>query len=209
MRHGLALVCLIYATCTKADPYVFNNYHHISFDGIRPTIYELKDNNWHIKVNSSSSFILVPFESPRTIRNISFLWKKDGTLNIDGPKRQTQKSGDDSYLKLGFMTEGRAPLIPFFAPSWIKAVRKFTKLSSDKLIYHLFGGPKEPGSEWNNPYSSDVKMRSIASMTRTDGWNEANYTSKITQKITGFWIMADGDNTKSSFQTWLKALYFH
>ena len=78
--------------------------------------------------------------------------------------------------------------------------------SSDKMIYIISGSKHEHGQHWKSPFSDEVEIIAAGSRTQPDGWNVSEYTFKNAQSIVGLWIMADGDNTQSTFTSKLKSL---
>ena len=100
---------------------------------------------------------------------------------------------------------GEAPSIPFFAPAWIKAIGDNMKLPSDKLLYLVVGAKNKPGARWESP-SDSMNFLALASTPGKDGWMKVDHTFKTPHKVVGLWIMADGDNPESVFETRVKSL---
>lgn len=183
-----------------------NNTTHITFKRIKPNTFDFKDNTLAIRVNNSASFLLLPFEKIRKINGISFQWKKQGTININNELQEETRKGDDAYLRVVLIIEGEYPLINPLAPKWVKKVRKTLRYPSDKMICIVPGSRHEDGQHWKSPYSSDVEIIAVGSTTKKDGWNFSEHTFENSQPVVGLWIMADGDNTQSTFTSMLKSL---
>jgi len=182
------------------------NTTHITFKRIKPNSFVFKEDSLTVQVNSSASFILLPFESPIEINKISFQWKKKGMIDIsDGLQEETLK-GDDAYLRIVLIIEGKYPLMNPLAPKWVKQVHKILKYPSDKMICIVPGSRHKVGQHWKSPYSNDVEIIAVGSDTKKDGWNFSEHKFEKSQPVVGLWIMADGDNTQSTFTSQLKAL---
>ena len=116
------------------------------------------------------------------------------------------KAGDDAVIRIGLIKSGEAPMIPFFAPVWIKAIKEHMKLPGAEMQYLIAGGPAAPGATWVSPYTSSMSMLQVQSTSEADGWHLAQHTFAEPLKIVGLWLMSDGDGAKSSFVVSLKDL---
>ena len=182
------------------------NTTHITFKRITPNHFDFEDKIVTIKVDKSASFLLYPFKNKRNIKMVSFQWKKQGMINVKDANHEETRQGDDTYIRIGLVIEGEDPFVNPFAPKWVKIVRETLHYSSNKMIYVISGSRHEHGQRWESPYSDDVEIIAAGSRTQPDGWNISEYTFKNAQSIVGLWIMADGDNTQSTFTSQLKAL---
>lgn len=179
---------------------------HVTFKRIAQNTFDVKDNVLTFRVDKSSSFLLVPFENVTEVNKISFQWKKQGVINVKDAQHEETRQGDDAYLRVGLILEGQASLMNPLEPKWVKTVRETLHHPSDKMIYMTPGSRHQNGQHWRSPYSNDVEIIAVASKTNPDGWNLSEYTFEETQSVVGLWIMADGDNTQSTFTSELKAL---
>jgi Protein of unknown function (DUF3047) len=182
------------------------NLTHISFKQITPNHFDFKDDVITIQVDKSASFLLYPFKNKKDIKTVSFQWKKQGTIDVKDASYEETRQGDDAYLRIGLVIEGEDSFNNPFAPKWVKTVRETLHHSSDKMIYIISGSKHEHGQRWKSPYSDEVEIISVGSRTQSDHWNISEYIFKNSQTIVGLWIMADGDNTQSTFTSKIKAL---
>jgi len=178
----------------------------ISFESIPKTKYEFSKEAIKISVQQSSSALVMPLEKVVTINKISFFWKLDGEVKTSSAEHESTKSGDDFPLRVGLCVYGPKPLIPFFAPAWVKKIRDILIHPSDQMTYLVAGSKHRPLDEWKSPYSNSMNQISLPDTPLKEGWREVNYHLKKDLRIVAIWIMADGDNTKSSFTTYLKNL---
>ena len=184
-----------------------DSFTHITFDGIPTTKYHLDNKALVAHVKNSSSVLLKAFDKKKSLKSISFKWKSQGILKTESASQEQTKSGDDAILRVGLILSGKAPMVPFFAPAWIKKSRDALKLPSNKMIYLTVGSKNKPGSQWESPYSSSIISIALPS-TEEEKFYRASHKFPKSIDIVGLWIFADGDNTKSSFNSTLWDLKF-
>jgi len=209
VSHGaLFIMLLVWATASICSPLNLKTAQikHLKFKGLKSTVYQVNADGIEIKVDGSASALIIAFDKPVTLNHFSFKWKKTGILKVRSSNQEASKKGDDAYFRFGLLQHSKKPLVPFFAPSWVKAVSKFLKLPSDKLIYYFVGAQHNPGTEWSSPYNSDIKNRSVMSKKGKDGYLTVSVTLLKPIKLSGLWLMSDGDNTNSNFSLTVKEL---
>lgn len=182
------------------------SFHHVTFDALPPSVYGRDDDTIRIDVDKSSSFLLQAFERPLLVKDLSFEWKSIGDLHVNDAAMQKRKDGDDARLRIGLIVAGDAPMVPFFAPSWVKMVRDHLKHPAGEIMFVLAGTPVARGSSWPSPYNDDMQLIAANQKDLADGWHEGRWHLDKPRQVVGLWIMADGDNTKSKFTTWLRKL---
>ena len=182
--------------------------HHIGFEDIKPTeySYDSKQKVLTAKVVESSSILVIPFDSIELINQVSFAWKASGKLPSTDLAKLNEKEGDDAVLRVGLLVHGEPPMFSFTAPAWLKKVSKVLKYPSDKLLY-LVAGLEKQGAKWYSPYSDTIEQIAINAVPADDKqWKMSMHSFKEPLKAVGVWIIADGDNSKVTFQTELKNL---
>lgn len=184
-------------------------FKHITFDELTPTQYRNDGDTLVLTVKSSASFLVLPFDKVRTVKKVTFEWQGDAVAAVKDAAHEASKDGDDAPLRLGLIMSGEPPIVPFFAPAWIKSVRGTLKLPSDKLLYLIPQARHKPGEKWTSPYSDSIECVALADTAATkDGWRKSRLELPTALPIVGLWIMADGDNTQSSFTSRLRNLRF-
>jgi len=207
--HRYILACaLLFPLKSLAETIVFDegDITHIKFKKIPPNKFEINNNLINIAVNNSSSFLLIPFKEIKLVKEVTFKWKKNGFLNIKNAKQEETRSGDDAYLRIGLMIEGKNLLPNPLAPRWVKKVKEILNYSSNRAIYLSPNTMHNAGEYWKSPYSNKVDIIAVASVKITHGWKLSKHTFDSSQAVVGLWIMADGDNTQSTFTTTIKTL---
>jgi hypothetical protein len=182
------------------------DFRPIVFDGIPATLYERSGEELKMTVNKSSSFILRPFDKPRSVSGVTFAWRSEGELKMKDVATERTKAGDDTRLRICLLISGEEPLIPFFAPAWVKAIRDAMKLPADKLHCLVAGSLAKPGETWPSPYDDSIELEAVGSTIDGKGWHRVDAKLARPIDVVGLWIMADGDDTGSEFTTWLKDL---
>jgi hypothetical protein len=203
----LASTCLFPLTLL-AETIIFDKekVNHINFKKIPPNQFEIKSNLISIEVNKSASFLLIPFKNTKTVKEVTFEWKKDGLLNVKNSQHEETRSGDDAYLRVGIMIEGKKLLTNPLAPKWVKRVRETLNHSSNRVIYLSPNTQHQAGEHWKSPYSNEVDIIAVASEKIDQGWQLSKHIFDSSQSVVGLWIMADGDNTRSTFTTKIKTV---
>ena len=180
----------------------------ISFKRIPPNQIEFKEDSIVFQVRESASFLLYPFGSVKKINQLRFDWKSKGELNVLNAKHEATKKGDDARIRLGLILKSKADFIDLFGtPEWIRKSAEVLNHPADRIVFLLPGVFHEPGTSWKNPYSPKVDMISIPSTDLSDGWKQSEFLFEIPLETVGFMIMADGDNTHSSFSSEIKNLH--
>ena len=183
-----------------------NAFVHVTFKGLKPTIYSNDGPDLIAKAHASASFLLLPFTQIRIVKMVSFVWQGEALSAVKNPTHEATKDGDDAALRIGLILAGDPPLIPYFAPSWLKAVRGVLKLPSNKMIFLVAGARHNPGEIWRNPMSDSIEYVAVGDHSKADGWRTAEVPLQGSKELVGLWIMADGDNTESKFTTRLRNL---
>jgi len=210
MPRNLSWLALLVVTAQlNAEQVVLdkNNFEHIHFKRIKPNQVRFKDDAINFDVNKSASFLLLAFDDIRSIRTVSFQWNADGMLNKNSIEHEKSRKGDDAWLRVGLIIEGQLDHVPEpLLPRWMKQVRQTLKHEFSKMVYLIPDALHTPGDTWKSPFSSDVDMISVDSRDMDGAWKQASYEFTKPQQVVGLWIMADGDNTGSIFESRLRNL---
>ena len=181
-------------------------FFHLTFDDIPATNYQISNNMITANVTKSSSIFFHPFKKIIDVNHVSFEYQSSGNFKKMSPDQEKTKDGDDAPIRIGLILKGDGAMVPFFAPAWIKKTKKELHFDTNKMIYIAGGLQSPPHSNWENPFSDSIMVRTAHCVKRSDSWYQCHSKFKKTQQVIGIWILADGDNTKSSFKTILKNL---
>jgi len=212
-RFGFVRFSMFMLLCTnnlfaetqiKPVPLQSDVFEHISFSRIKANRYTYHDQQLQIDVDGSASFLMMPFDTVRQVNKVSFEWRSDGVPHVKDSLHEKKRGGDDAVFKIGLLlkTENSLPN-PFFL-SWIKQVDKLLKFPSDHLVYLVPNAQHPVGEQWENPYNHRATMISVNSHAEISGWQACSYNFQQPLDVVGIWLMADGDNTNSSFTSHVK-----
>jgi len=181
-----------------------DDFEHIQFKKIRASTYTFHDQLLQIDVDKSASFLMLPFDEVKKIDRVSFEWRSEGRLQIDSPQHEEQRNGDDAVFKLGLLQKSEDSFLNPFLPPWMKRVEALLKYPSENMINLVAAAKHAPGEQWPNPYNKRVTTIAVGSVSSGQGWMKASYQFAQPVDVVGLWLMADGDNTGSSFSTYVK-----
>jgi hypothetical protein len=182
------------------------HYAHVKLGSLRPTRYDNRGAELILRVDRSASFLLMAFRQPKTVSQVSLRWKSSGKLRVATKGQEETKAGDDYRLRVGLLVAGDPPSLPFFAPGWMRAVRDHLKWPSSDMLYVVVGTHHPAGARWKSPYSNSIEYLAAGATAGADGWNRSSARLPNPLSVVGLWIMADGDNTGSTFRTVLAEL---
>jgi hypothetical protein len=195
------------AVAQESNPLSKLNLTEIKFEKIRPTEFEFGDKQIAFKVNQSSAALIGVLDPPLMVSKISFEWKSSYQASGRTEQEMT-KAGDDFPLRIGLIIKGKAPMVPFFAPKWIKALKEILKVPSDRMLYLVLGSGQKPGTNWPSPYSDSIENLAVVGGQTADGWIRVDAEPGALELV-GYWLMADGDDRKLSFETQIRNLRFN
>lgn len=178
----------------------------VKYGSIPSTTYQFFGKELTATVNSSASGLVYPFPHWRSVQRISFKLKIKGRLDLSSAKVEASKKGDDNYFRIGLMVSGKAPFVPFFAPGWVKLTRDYLKHPSNGMQVYFVNAQHKPGATWFSPYSKSIQIYSVTGVMTGDGYSQFTIKLKQPIKVVGLFLLADGDDTKSSFKVWVKNL---
>jgi len=195
---------LLAETQAEILPMQADYYEHIKFGTIKASHYSFRQQQLQVDVNNSASILMLPFDTVKHVKKISFEWRSEGRPDIKNFQHELKRNGDDAVFKLGLLikTENSLPN-PLFRP-WIKQVKELLKFPSEKMVYLVAGSKHAAGEQWVNPYNRRITMISVKSVGDKQEWQNSSYTFKLPLNVVAVWLMADGDNTHSSFTSYVK-----
>jgi hypothetical protein len=180
------------------------NFEPIQFKKIPANKYSYDKGVLKIEVDASASFLMLPFDTVKKIKKVSFEWRAEGAPLIKNAQHELQRNGDDAVFKLGLLLKSEDESINPFVPSWLKQVRQQLKFPSEEMIYLVVGAKHAPGERWISPYNRRITMISVASQSDESGWQKSSYVFDKSQDAVALWLMADGDNTHATFSVSIK-----
>ena len=193
-----------------------SNYTHIQFGRINANQYEFEERVLKTSVDSSASFLMKAFESVKPVKQVSFKWRSNQLPEVKDAVHEKQKAGDDAVFKVGLLLKAENELGNPFLPKWMRQVKSLLNYPSENMIYLVAGSKNTAGEQWPNPYNRRVTMAAMSAAdieseleSKIDadfeeGWQLASYRFGESVEVVAIWLMADGDNTGSSFTSYVK-----
>ncbi len=178
----------------------YPSFHALSFPNKKDTEYRYQLGELSFTVKNSASALIASLAQPCLVKEVRLSYSKAAGPSVSDSLREESKSGDDSFFRLGLLVSGKPPVIPFLAPSWIKKLGTMLSHPTDRMIYLWPDAKHRRGETWLSPYTgsiANIVMNSDGSAS--SGWNQARYRLPVPQRVVGFWLMADGDDTRSEF----------
>ena len=193
----------------KAELIIFDqqNFRHIKFKRITPNTVNYTKERIIFQVNQTASFLVCPFNSIHSISHVFFQWKAVGQLKKLSVGHEASREGDDAWIRVGLILKSKTDFIDPIGPRWIRQTMGSLNFPADKMIFLIPEAKHAPGEIWLNPYSRRVKMIALGSTSHQDGWRTSEYHFARPEKSVGILLMADGDNTKSTFTAEIKNLF--
>jgi hypothetical protein len=193
-----------------------SNYTHIQFGRINANQYEFESRVLKIRVDSSASFLMKAFESVKPVKQVSFKWRSEQQPKVKDTVHEKKKAGDDAVFKLGLLLKADNEIDNTFLPKWMRQVKTLLYYPSENIIYLVAGSKHVAGEQWPNPYNRRVTMIAMSAANIEsrleskidgefeEGWQQASYRFGEAVEVVAIWLMADGDNTGSSFTSYVK-----
>ncbi len=209
LKHIPCLLLLSVSLPCPAEQIVLqeSRFEHIHFRRIQPTVIHFEQDTVNFDVKKSSSFLLLAFDEIKDIRTVSFEWQAEGMLNKSTASQEKTRKGDDAWLRVGLVISGEPDLVPEpLLPRWVIKARDVLKHPSDRMVYLIPDARHPPGETWRSPFSPDIDMVSVESRDGPDGWKQVKHEFAQPKPAVGLWLMADGDNTGSIFNSRLRKL---
>lgn len=182
------------------------DFEHIQFRSKNSTAYSYhkNDNGLLINVDNSASFLMQAYAAVKAVQQVSFEWKSEGLPAIKNATQESQRQGDDAVFKLGLLIETPDAISDVLFISWMRRVDSLLKFPSEKMFFLVADAKHAAGQHWPGPYNSRVTMIAMHNIDGEQGWHKASYQFPEPVKVVAIWLMADGDDTASSFTVHIK-----
>jgi hypothetical protein len=193
-----------YTAPEKVITLTAGDFEHIRFSSKKPSLYSYQDNKLLIEVDNSASFLMQAFDKVKPVDKVAFEWRSQGAPAITDAAHEARRDGDDAVFKLGLLLASDSSPDDIFLPSWMRRVKELLHFDSEQMMFLVAGAKHPAGQHWQGPYNSRMTMISMISVTDQQGWNKAVYEFEEPVEVVAMWLMADGDDTHSTFITEIK-----
>lgn len=176
----------------------------LSFRGIPPLNHTIAKDSITLRVVQSAGGIVRPLPAGTHVKTITIRGRIEGQLNTRAAARW-QEENDDALLRVGLIHAGGKPLNALqrtAAPGWIRTL--------DDVLCKAGRGPARidnllltPHADWVGKSRQHPKMKQVHERFAAAPGKNGTFTltSTFDEPIDalGLWLMADGDNTESTF----------
>ncbi len=182
-----------------------SRWHEIRYDKIPAHTLRFSESGLEISVRRSAMPLLFPLPRPLLVKSIHVKGHLCGNIKV-APEQQGKKGHDDYSLRVGLVEPGPRTLTlleRWTAASWVKALFEFAPAGSGIAKVHFLNlgvNGSEIGSTRQHPMSKLLEEEVVAA-PRADGSFEFTRRFDPPLEVSALWISADGDDTKSSFET--------
>lgn len=183
-----------------------SQWKSLQFDGTPANEVNFSDLGIEIEVKESASVLLYLFPEPKEVSEFSIRGEVNGNLNL-AAETGWADAPDDALLRVGIIETGTRKLTPIekiAAPRWVKNLESMLG-DGDVGVGQIRCFNLQPNGDWVgksrvNPNVSFFHETVAASPTPEGAFAWGSKLDAPAQAH-GFWIIADGDNTSSSFTT--------
>lgn len=182
-----------------------SDWHSLSFRSIPPIQHKFERGNISLEANASAGGLVRRLPAGTHVKRFVVTGSVTGQLKVD-EKRLWEKGNEDAYLRVGLITGGGRSLTTmerFVAPAWICTLNDVLcadgRAPSSIRNYLLV-----PHAAWIGKQRANPNMKQLVDhMTATPGADgRFTMTVDLPQPVDalGLWLMADGDDSGSTFK---------
>ena len=195
------------------------NWEMLTFSRLKANTFKANSQRLTIHVNQSSSPLIQKFKSPVTFTRVVAKGEiKNGSINLKENQEQglfNKKSITDDYvLRLGLVLEGdnRKPrfLPTFMLPGWIKRLFSLAPKNRgiDKIYFlKVVHNASHLGDKRTHPLHEYLYEKAIT-QAKTGAFT-IDKTFESPRSTYGLWLSANGEGTKSKFDTIINSIEFY
>ena len=182
-----------------------NRWHELRYGKIPPHTLRFSESGLEISVRRSAMPLLCPLPQQVRVHSIHVKGRIIGSLEV-APEKQGKKGYDDYSLRVGLVEPGAATLTARerrAAADWVKSLFDLAPAGRGIAKVHFLNlgvDSSEIGRTRQHPMSKLLEEEIVAA-PKPDGSFEVVRNFNPPMEVCAIWISADGDDTKSTFQT--------
>lgn len=182
-----------------------SRWQELSYGKIPPHTLRFSESSLEISVRRSAMPLLCPLPQPVRVNSIHAKGRIIGSIEV-APEKQGKKGYDDYSLRVGLVEPGATTLTARerrAAADWVKALFDLAPAGRGIAKAHFLNlgvDSLEIGRSRQHPMSKLLEEEVVAA-PKPDGSFEFAHSFNPPTEVCAIWISADGDDTKSSFQT--------
>lgn len=176
----------------------------LDFDGIPRNQISYEGEQIRIAVNESATPLVRSFPTVEKVTRLVVKGTIQGSLNLNDSEIWTKKK-DDAFLRVGLIEPGEkrlSKLQRLAAPEWI---RRLDEIFSGTIagvgsirVFQVMPSQAAVGKKRTNP-AADLFREEIAAAPEDGAFSFEIDLSEAPVETAGIWLLADGDDTNSSF----------
>jgi hypothetical protein len=200
-------------------PLSAENWEMLEFSSLKANTFEASETQLKISVDQSSSPLIQKFKKPIKFTRIVAKGEiLNGSVNLKEGQEQgvfKKKSITDDYaLRLGLVLEGKNKkpkfLPTFMLPAWIN--RMFSLAPKDKGVDKIYflkiaHNKSHVGDKRTHPLHNYLFEEAVTQAKTGEFLIDKTFTKP--QTIYGLWLSANGEGTKSQFDTIINSIEFY
>lgn len=189
-----------------------SRWHALKYDKRAPHTLRFTESGLQISVRRSAMPLLCPFSQAVRVNSIHVKGRILGSVEVT-PEKQGKKGYDDYTLRVGLVEPGSTTLTARqrrTAADWVKALFDLAPAGRGISKVHFLNlgvDSSEIGRMRQHPMSKLLEEKVVAA-PQSDGSFDFVHVFNPPTEVCAVWISADGDDTKSSFQTIINKLDF-
>lgn len=186
-------------------------WRQLTFNNIRPNEVTVDDDALLIRVRSSASPLIYPFDAPVRLIDLTVTASWSGELRIPEDATQGDDNADDFVLKFGIVEAGERRLNWFqrrVAADWIKQLYQLAREDSGVNRINFLSTTQQQerlGESRTHPLNDLLHETRILYLDKPGPFVMTHEFSAPVEAL-GLWVSVDGDNTGSDFDLRLEGI---
>lgn len=187
-------------------------WHALKYDKRTPHTLRFTESGLEVSVRRSAMPLFCPLAQAVRVNSIHVKGRIIGRIEV-APEKQGKKGYDDYSLRVGLVEPGAATLTVRerrAAADWVKALLDLAPAGRGITKVHFLNlgvDRSEIGRTRQHPMRKLLEEEVVAA-PQSDGSFDFVHVFNPPMEVCAVWISADGDDTKSSFQTIINQLDF-
>jgi len=188
-----------------------SDWHSLSFRSIPPIQTKVQKDQITLKVDASAGGLVRRLPAATRVKRFVITGSVTGQLKVD-EKGLWEKGNEDAYLRVGLIAEGGRSLTRLerlVAPAWICTLDDVLNADGrapSAIRNHLM----VPHAAWIGKHRANPNMKQLVDHIVATPGADGRFTMRVdppeTLELVGLWLMADGDDSGSTFTVTLDSI---
>lgn len=185
----------------------------LKYSSLKPNEVKFSSEEIELKVDSSSSPLIYPFDRAKKLKKIYASVNVQGKLKLKKEIKQGEKGYDDFLFRLGLVYEGEQTLSFFkrqFAPKWVRTLFSLAPKGTgvDHIhFYNIYSDERLKNSSRKHPQTELITEEFVSFAAATGNYEiDLPLTKNLDKKVLALWVSSDGDDTNSAYSVKIKKI---